>query len=72
MTELPGLDSRKYKNYKLLAEESRERYKGFVKLKEYKHYYLCGRFNDKGELLYKECFSKFDVDGVRRRTNENY
>ena len=39
--------------------------KGYRRLKEYEHYYLYGKYNENGEMLYKECFSKFDVDGVR-------
>ena len=65
MTEIPGLDSRRYSMYSSVSAETKARYKGFEKIKEYEHFYLCGRYNDKGELLYKECFSKFDVDGVK-------
>lgn len=65
MTEIPGLDSRRYSKYSSVSDETRARYKGFEKIKEYEHFYLCGRYNDNGELLYKECFSKFDVDGVK-------
>ena len=33
-------------------------------LKEYQSYYLCERIY-KGKSLYRECFSKVDVDGVQ-------
>jgi hypothetical protein len=65
MTEIPGLDSRRYSKYSSVSDETKARYKGFEKIKEYEHFYLCGRYTDDGKLLYKECFSKFDVDGVK-------
>lgn len=46
-----------------VQELERDRVKDFKFIKEYKHYYLYGKYKD-GKLLYKECFSKFDIDGV--------
>lgn len=50
-------------NYESASRFERHKYKEFEILEEYEWFYLCGKF-EKGELLYKECFSKFDVDGV--------
>ena len=47
------------------SARQREKFRDFEILKEYKYYYLCGKFVD-GKLLYKECFSKFDVDKSRK------
>lgn len=54
----------KKKSYLAIPEQEKLRSKGFVVLKEYKDYYLCGKEKD-DEILYRECFSKFDVDGVK-------
>lgn len=47
------------------TNQERERAKGFKFIKEYKDYYLYGKYTPEGTLLYKECFSKFDMDGVK-------
>lgn len=35
----------------------------FKFIKEYEKYYLYG-YEEKGKILYKECFLKTDIDGV--------
>ncbi len=50
-------------NWKKISKFEKLRAKDFAILKEYTHYYLCGKIKD-GKVLYKECFSKFDIDGV--------
>lgn len=37
---------------------------GYKRLAEYESFYLYGRYDREGNLLYKECFSKYDIDGV--------
>lgn len=55
---------RRYRQYDVLSELEKQRaHRDFARLKEYEHYYLYGRVVD-GKILYKECFSKFDIDGV--------
>lgn len=49
--------------YKSIPNQEKKRSEGFERLEEYEYFYLCGRYRD-GRLLYKECFSKFDIDGV--------
>ena len=36
------------------------------KIKEYNNFYLYGKFHN-GRLLYKECFRKSDIDGVKKQ-----
>lgn len=69
--KVPQLYNKKLRNYGLISEESRRRYKGFEVLKEYQDYYLCGKFTKDGELLYRECFSKFDVDEKQNKQRRN-
>lgn len=57
----------KTKDYGKVGELEVRRYKDFDLLKEYEYFYLCGKHQN-GKLLYKECFSKFDVDGVPKTT----
>lgn len=40
---------------------------GYVRIAEYKDYYLYEKRDKDGNFLYRECFSKFDVDGVPKR-----
>lgn len=47
-----------------VSKAEKERAKNFQLIKEYKTYYLYGRYTQDGKLLYRECFSKFDIDGV--------
>lgn len=54
-------------SYDVVANNEKNRAKGFVKLKEYENFYLYGKYDEQGNLLYKECFSKFDIDGVQNR-----
>lgn len=57
----------KAKQYDKLGELEVKRYKDFDVIEEYEFFYLCGKFIN-GKLLYKECFSKFDIDGVPKTT----
>ena len=52
----------KVKTYEAIAHEEKNKADGFQLIKEYEHFYLKGKYQN-GEMLYKECFSKFDVDG---------
>ena len=43
---------------------------GYKQLKAYKDYYLYGKYiniDGREVLIYKECFSRFDIDGVPKR-----
>ncbi len=53
----------KAKDYGKIGELEVRKFREFDLLKEYEHFYLCGKHQN-GKLLYKECFSKFDVDGI--------
>lgn len=51
--------------YTTCPEYEKRRFKsGFIVLEEYEDFYLCGRVNKDNKVIYKECFSKFDIDGV--------
>lgn len=43
--------------------------KGFARLAEYEYFYLYGKIKD-DKVLYRECFSKFDIDGVKAKAVE--
>lgn len=53
----------KFKAYEKITRSEKKRAEGFELIKEYEDFYLYGKYKD-GELLYRECFSKFDIDGV--------
>ena len=55
----------KIKAWDRLAKQEKMRAKGFRLLEEYECFYLYGKYEN-DQLLYKECFSKFDIDGVKR------
>ena len=38
---------------------------GYKRIKGYKDFILYGKYDYDGNLLYKECFSRFDVEGVK-------
>lgn len=57
----------KFKAYEKITKSEKKRAQGFELIKEYEDYYLYGKYVD-GKLLYRECFSKFDIDGVPERT----
>lgn len=42
----------------------------FKFLKAYKKFYLYG-YEDKGKILYKECFSKQDIDGMQKNPKKD-
>ena len=56
---------RDMKGYMYIPKREKEKIKGFKILDEYEEFYLCGKYDDHGKLLYKECFTKFDIDGVQ-------
>lgn len=58
--------SGRYKQYDVVSNmEKRRAERDFVRLKEYKHFYLYGKVDKDNNVLYKECFSKIDIDGVQ-------
>ena len=38
---------------------------GYKRIKEYENFYLYGKYDKDDNFLYNECFSKFDIDGVK-------
>ena len=57
---------RTFSNYEKCSGYEKQKLKaGFKRIKEYKDFYLYGKYDFAGNLLYRECFSKFDVDGVK-------
>ena len=40
--------------------------KGYKRIKTYEEFYLYGKYDGSGNLLYRECFSKFDIDGPKK------
>ena len=63
MLGLPGQDYRK-KRYEDVSKDEKLRSKNFKVVKEYENFYLCEKYGAFGEFLYRECFGKFDIDGV--------
>ena len=55
------------KTYVSAPIAERDRVKEFKFIKEYQYYYLYGKYDINGKLLYRECFNKFDIDGVEKR-----
>lgn len=56
----------RYRNYEACSKFEQDKVRqGYKRLKEYKDYYLYGKYDNDGNLLYKECFSKFDIDGIK-------
>lgn len=66
-----GLVKGRYSSYDSCKELEQKRYKDFRVLEEYECFYLCGKLQD-GEILYRECFSKFDVDGVQNKNKRDF
>ena len=54
-----------HKKWSRIAEDEKARFKDYVKLEEYECFYLCAKIKD-DKVLYRECFSKFDIDGVEK------
>lgn len=44
----------------------------FKVIKEYEEYYLCGKYDKEGKLMYRECFAKFVIDGVKPINKKNF
>ena len=56
---------RNFSSYQRCSEyEQQKLQQGYKRIKEYKNFYLYGKYDKDGNLLYRECFSKFDIDGV--------
>ena len=56
---------RNFASYERCSEYEQQKLSlGYKRIKEYKNFYLYGRYDREGNLLYRECFSKFDIDGV--------
>jgi hypothetical protein len=52
-------------NYEECAKYEKKKFgKGYIVLKEYEDFYLCGKVDENNKVMYRECFSKFDIDGV--------
>jgi len=49
------------------AYEKRKFLNGYIILKKYEHFYLCAKVDENDNILYRECFSIFDIDGVPKR-----
>lgn len=61
----------RYRQYDVVSALEKQRaQRDFARLKEYEHYYLYGRVLD-GKIIYKECFSKIDIDGVQKPQRES-
>lgn len=56
-----------HKDYRTIAEDEKLRSRGFEKIKEYEFYWLCKKLNEDGSTMYRECFSKFDLEGVPKK-----
>lgn len=62
------LSKREYHRYDTCSElEKKKAEQGYRRLEEYEDFYLYGKYNKDGVLLYKECFSKFDIDGAMKQ-----
>lgn len=45
------------------AYEQKKLEENYRRLEEYEWFYVYGKYDNNGNLLYRECFSKYDVDG---------
>lgn len=63
-------------SYEKCSEYERSKLaQGYKRIKKYAYFYLYGKYDINGNLLYKECFSIFDVEGPktqRRQTQGTY
>lgn len=50
------------------AYEQKKIEKNYRRLEEYEWFYVYGKYDNDGNLLYRECFSKFDIDGAPNQT----
>ena len=55
-----------YHHYDKCSEHEKSRFykENYVVVEKYKHYYLCEKLDKDGKVLFRECFSIFDIDGV--------
>lgn len=62
-----------HKSFMAIAEEEKLRAKGFAKIKEYPRFWLCGKLDKDGNIMYRECFSKWDLGnrGQQRDMRQN-
>ena len=59
---------RNFASYEKCSEYEKQKIQeGYKRIAEYPSFYLYGKYDRYGNLLYRECFSKFDVDGVPAR-----
>jgi len=49
------------------AYEQKKLESGYRRLEEYECFYVFGKYDSEGKFLYRECFSKFDVDGAPKQ-----
>ena len=53
-------------SYEKCSEYERQKLQlGYRRIAEYENYYLYAKYNRDNVFLYRECFSKFDIDGVK-------
>ena len=64
-------ESQPSRSYITRPNEEKKRMEGFEIIKEYNDYYLCGKFVN-GKLLYRETFSKFDIDGIKNNPKRSH
>lgn len=61
---MPG-EKKVSSNYQTTSEyEQKKLESGYKRLEEYECFYVFGKYDNDGNLLYRECFSKFDIDGA--------
>ena len=62
-----------FKKYNKVAEGEKLRSENdYVRIQEYEHFYLYAKLDRNHNLLYKETFSKFDIDGIKPTAVEHY
>jgi len=60
-------EMKKRKSYDGVPETERHRMKDFEVIDKNDKFYICVRKDKHGNVLYKECFSRFDIDGVKNQ-----
>lgn len=58
-----------YHPYDKCSEHEKSRFfkENYRIIKKYKYFYLCEKLDENDNVLYRECFSIFDIDGVPKR-----
>lgn len=51
-------------NWQAVSSSEKKRAQGFVLIGEYEMFYLYEKRDRNNKPLYRECFSKFDIDGA--------